>query len=106
MKLFELTSGFIAAVVVALGVNYYVNNATVEEEPVVTEAVNKVANLHWYQRQVDGSYTYDGLRPEPSSECDGESDDICAKGFTEENRPSNPADVNDNTSSDDERFYD
>lgn len=63
-------------------------------------------NLHWYQRQVDGTYTYDGLQPEPSSECDGESDDICAKGFTEENQPSNPTDVNDNTSSDDERFYD
>lgn len=106
MKLFELTSGLIAAVVVALGVNYYVSNATVEEEPVATGEINKLDDLHWYQRQVDGTYIYDGLQPEPSSGCDGESDDICAKAFTEENRPSNPADVSDNTSSDDERYYD
>lgn len=38
MKVFELTSGFLAAVVVALGANYYVKNHKVEEKPVVESA--------------------------------------------------------------------
>lgn|SRR5690606_21748612 len=51
MKLFELTSGFIAAVLIALGAYQYVNRATVEEEPVVTDetAISNNLDPMWYQ---------------------------------------------------------
>lgn len=70
MKLFELTSGFIAAVLIALGAYQYVNRATVEEESVVTEAVNKVANLHWFSvNESTGALTYAGTGPEDILGC-------------------------------------
>src|SRR5690606_21728071 len=53
MKLYELTSGVIAAVLIALGAYQYVNKTTVEEEPVVKESVEITKPLNvvymWYQ---------------------------------------------------------
>lgn len=43
MKLFEITSGFIAAVLIALGAYQYVNTTTVEEEPVVKEVSTQIS---------------------------------------------------------------
>src|SRR5690606_22510566 len=42
MKLYELTTGVIAAVLIALGAYQYVNKTTVEEEPVVLDEI-------WYK---------------------------------------------------------
>lgn len=51
MKLFEITSGFIAAVLIALGAYQYVNLTTVEEESVVLNEI-------WYEYvgPTDSSY--------------------------------------------------
>jgi len=63
MKFFELTTGFIAAVMIALGAAYYVNNsATVEEEPVVKESVTAQVSKRLAKLTEDCVwYTYEGV---------------------------------------------
>jgi len=48
MKVFELTSGFIAAVLIALGAYQYVNKTTVEEKPAVKEHATEFAQERWF----------------------------------------------------------
>ena len=52
MKLYELTTGVIAAVLIALGAYQYVNRTTVEEEPVVKEdnktVLHPAEDCVWY----------------------------------------------------------
>lgn len=86
MKLFELTTGVIAAVILALGVGHYMNNNKVEEEPVMEETKATVdvwfkitiinpAALHEdpENQQIDGYYDFETEAP-----CDEESGYICA----------------------------
>lgn len=64
MKTFELTTGFIAAVMIALGAAYYVNNSTtVGEESVVATKSN---NVH---QQCTGNYIWFEVKPGEEIEC-------------------------------------
>lgn len=65
MKLFEITTGFIAAVLVALGAYQYVNKTQVGEEAVVEENA-VVTQLYVYQNSTsDGARNPGNWIPEP-----------------------------------------
>jgi len=95
MKVFEITSGFIAAVVIALGVYSYVNDTKVEEEPVVKNQVANIQATEWFvydagspsnETQATTPENYRPLASDDLSElCEG-SDVICAV-----NVPAQPA---------------
>lgn len=68
MKLFELTSGFIAAVLIALGAYQYVNNATVEEEPGVKGEAQFTTDPGFWVLNSDGDYIYHQQLP-PNGQC-------------------------------------
>jgi len=95
MKVFELTSGFIAAVVIALGVYSYVNDTKVEEEPVVKNQVANIQATEWFVYDAGSpsnetqATTPEDVRPLASDDlnqlCEG-ADDNCAV-----NVPAQPA---------------
>ncbi|MFC3198128.1 hypothetical protein ACFOET_10950 [Parapedobacter deserti] len=101
MKVFELTSGFLAAVVVALGVNYYVKNNKVEEKPVVTD---KTVLIQWFEYtgpeldEGDPNNQYDPHNPENYSPYQGTGTPNCTSGNqvcaiqveTDDSDPGNP----------------
>ena len=59
MKLYELMTGVIAAVLIALGAYQYVNRATVEEEPVAKKEIKRLADEQWFILDVSGAIDQD-----------------------------------------------
>ncbi|SEL23900.1 hypothetical protein [Parapedobacter koreensis] len=87
MKVFELTSGVIAAVVIALGVNYYVNNAKVEEEPVVKKEERLTTPPGVWILNSEGNYVYREELP-PAGDCEETLPNPChAEKLTESDIP-------------------
>jgi len=99
MKVFELTSGFIAAVLVALGAYQYVNHTKVEKEPVVKETANKVFAERWFALDISGAVnpnsptlseqkiTDEIPGDTPQSPCDDDEGTMCAVKLTYELTP-------------------
>lgn len=76
MKLFELTSGLIAAVVIALGVNHFVqNNTTPIEEESVVEELTVVKVWFEYTGPAFGQPGYDPHNPELYTLFEGDNED-------------------------------
>lgn len=91
MKIFELFSGFIAAIVIALGAGLYVNQvASVGEELVVEETVKEVVQVErWVKIEFINNNPLEHDNPmnqkivgmyqaEVEAPCDEESGTICA----------------------------
>jgi|GEM_PF-5324719 len=68
MKLFELTSGVLAAIVIALGVNYYVNSAHVEKLAAVKKEGKFTTSPGVWILNSDGNYVFQEQLP-PEGDC-------------------------------------
>lgn len=78
MKIFELTTGFIAAVMIALGANYYVNNnASVGEESVLNQG-NLTESWFEYTGPNADQPGYDPLNRELYTIVDGNLEPSCS----------------------------